>query len=83
MNCSLCGKFMKEGITDDSPLEDEVLKWWFCKCGSEYPEHLYFKSEIKSTTVLCPKCEGTNIIKLIGKHKYGCVDCLYKWEEEQ
>lgn len=40
---------MKEGCESDDPenLEDEVVKWWFCKCGNEYPEHLYFKSSIK------------------------------------
>jgi len=47
MNCGTCGKFMTKGMEIDSPLEDEVVCWWFCKCGNEYPEHLYFKSQIK------------------------------------
>ena len=37
---------MSKGCEIDSPLEDEVVQWWFCKCGNEYPEHLYFKSSI-------------------------------------
>ena len=51
MKCRKCGKFMKEGCEIDSPLEDEVVKWWFCKCGAEYPEHLYFKSSYRGLHV--------------------------------
>jgi len=48
MNCPNCGRFMTKGLPMDSPLEDEVVQWWFCKCGAEYTEHLYFKSGVKS-----------------------------------
>jgi len=44
MKCRECGKFMTKGCEIDSPLEDEVVRWWFCKCKNEYAEHLYFKS---------------------------------------
>jgi len=47
MKCPDCGRFMRMGEEIDSPLEDEVVRWWFCKCGTEYPEHLYFKSSLK------------------------------------
>lgn len=47
MNCIKCGKFMWGGEETDNPLEDEVVKWWFCSCGIDYPEHLFFKSSIK------------------------------------
>ena len=49
MNCINCGRFMKIAIDeDDSPLEDEVFRWWYCrKCGLHRPEHLYFKSAIR------------------------------------
>lgn len=46
MNCSVDGRFMRKGIIDDSPLEDSVVQWWFCSCGNDYPEHLYFKSSL-------------------------------------
>jgi len=51
MNCPKCGKFMTEGLEIDSPLEDEVVKWWFCKCGEKHLEHLYFKSTVGSDNV--------------------------------
>lgn len=52
MKCRECGRYMKKGCVIDSHLEDEVVLWWFCKCGNEYPEHLYFKSEIAKDTCL-------------------------------
>jgi len=43
---------MTKGNITDSLNEDEVVLWWFCKCGNEYPEHLYFKSQILKDTRL-------------------------------
>jgi len=42
---------MTRGLIIDSPLEDAVVRWWFCKCGCEYPEHLYFKSGIGNKSI--------------------------------
>ena len=47
MKCPDCGRFMRMGEEIDDPLEDEVVRWWFCSCRTEYPEHLYFKSSYK------------------------------------
>jgi hypothetical protein len=48
MKCPECGRFMRKECELDDPLEDEVLQWWSCKQHGMYPEHLYFKSQIKS-----------------------------------
>jgi len=51
-NCTRCGKFMRKEYEDDSPLEAEFVQWWICpKCGLNIPEHLYFKSTIKSDSL--------------------------------
>ena len=50
MKCPECGRFMRKECESDDPenLEDEVLQWWSCKKHGMSPEHLYFKSQIKS-----------------------------------
>jgi hypothetical protein len=48
LNCSRCGKFMQKDDICDLELEDAVTQWWVCTgCSLNYPEHLYFKSEIR------------------------------------
>uniref|UniRef100_A0A6M3M1P7 Uncharacterized protein n=1 Tax=viral metagenome TaxID=1070528 RepID=A0A6M3M1P7_9ZZZZ len=48
-DCSRCGSFMKKGVIDDFEYQDEVVQWWMCpKCGLNYPEHLYFKSQFRN-----------------------------------
>ena len=49
MKCPECGKFMADnGLTPDPEnLEDEVSLFWSCRCGYEYYQHIYFKSEFK------------------------------------
>ena len=51
MNCWKCGRFMTKQLEADSPFEDEVLQLWSCKEHGMYPEHLYFKSSIKSDSL--------------------------------
>ena len=51
MNCWKCGRFMTKQLESDSPFEAEVLQLWSCKEHGMYPEHLYFKSSIKSDSL--------------------------------
>ena len=44
MKCNVCGKFMKKQAVIDSQLEPEIVQWWSCLCGNEYPDVIWDKS---------------------------------------
>ena len=82
MKCPDCGKFMRMGEEIDDPLEDEVVRWWFCKCEVEYPEHIYFKSSLKHRR----NAEGEKVCNEDCANcpvRYECPDSSYEYSIEE